>query len=161
MHYGSDDDEYTLLTQSGAVLTISLCPPFDGLREIHLIGNRQGMLSFANVLLWLHANTSRREFLSITALPFVHQQGMIALSIRVLMEDSTSDYGWLQLLDKGHQFEWRLPEDDLKALGILVHRLACFPEHGYDRLPTIKRGDAWVLLELQSNRLEAENRSPP
>jgi hypothetical protein len=158
---GSDETEYRLLTQPGAVLTISLCPPFEGLPVIHLLGNREGMLSLANVLLWLHANSSRREFLSITALPFVHQQGMVALSIRVLMEDSTSDYGWLQLLDKGQQFEWRLPEDDLKALGLIVHRLACLPGHGYDRLPNTQRGMAWVWLELLSNRLGTEDVGPP
>ena len=157
---GSDDGEYPLLSQPGAVLTISLAPSFEGLPVIHLLGNRQGMLSLANVLLWLHANSSRREFLSLTALPFVHQQGMIALSIRVLMEDGTSDLGWLQLLDKGEQFEWSLPEDDLKALGLRVHHLACVPEHGYDRLPDTQRGEAWVWLELLSNRLETENGSP-
>ncbi len=157
---GSDESEYQLLTQPGAVLTISLCPPFDGLPVIHLLGNREGMLSLANVLLWLHANCSRREFLSITALPFVRQQGMLALSIRVLMEDATSNYGWLKLLDKGQQFEWRLPEDDLETLGLRVHRLACAPEHGYDRLPDTQRGDAWVWLELLSNRVTTENVGP-
>jgi hypothetical protein len=158
---GSDAAEYRLLTQPGAVLSISLGPPFEGHPVIHLIGNRQGMLSLANVLLWLHANSSRREFLSVTALPFVQRQQMIALSIRVLMEDGTSDYGWIQLLDKGQQFEWSLPEDDLKALGLSVHRLACVPEHGYDRLPVTQRGKAWVWLELLSNRLETKNIGPP
>lgn len=151
----SDDDEYRLLTQSGAALSISLASPFEGLPVIHLFGNREGMLSLANVLLWLHANSFRREFLSITALPFVQQQGGISISVHVLAVDGTSDYGRVRLSDKDKQFEWELPEDDLKALGLTVHRLACVPEHGYDRLPNTQRGDAWVLLELTSNRTES------
>jgi len=162
MHFGSDEDEYCLLTQPGALLTISLAPPYEGLSRIHVLGNREGMLSLANVLLWFHANGSRREFLSVTSLPFVQRQGMIALSIRMLQEDSTpDDYGWLQLMDKGQQYEWILPEDDLQPLGLAVHRLACFPEHGYDLLPNTRRGDAWIWLELLSNRPESESVSQP
>jgi hypothetical protein len=153
MSLETDDDEYRLLTQSGAGMTISLSAPFEGLPVIHLLGNREGMLSLANVLLWLHANSFRREFLSVTALPFVQSQGMISLSIRVLMESDKSDYGRIQLMDLGQQFEWSLSEDDLKVVGLTVHRLACFPEHGYERLPVTQRGTAWVLLELLSNRL--------
>lgn len=156
MRFGSDEAEYRLLTQTGAFLTISPGPLFDGLPQIHVFGNREGMLSLANVLLWLHANGSRREFLSVSSLPFVQKTGVIALSIHLLIENSTSDYGCVLRRDKGEQFEWSLPEDDLRALGLTVHHLACFPEHGYDRLPNSRRGDAWVWLELQSNRPEAE-----
>ena len=158
MRFGPDEDEYRLLTQPRASLAISLDPPFEGLPQIHVFGNREGMLSLANVLLWLLANDWRREFLSITSLPFVQGQGDIALSIRVLDEDGTSDCGWLQLMDKGQQFEWCLPEDDLRRLGLTAHHLACFPEHGYALLPNTRRGDASVRLELQSNRGGIENK---
>jgi hypothetical protein len=103
MPYGSDEDEYRLLTQPGASLTISLASAYDGLPRIHVFGNREGMLSLANVLLWLRAN------------------------------------GFLQ------------------RLGLAVHRLACFPEHGHDLLPNARRGDAWVWLELESNRPQTED----
>ena len=162
MIFGSDEDEYGLLTHAAAVLTISLSPPIEGLPVIHLLGNREGMLSLANVLFWLHANLSRREFLSLTALPFVQRQGKIALSIRVLAVDSApNNYGSIHLVDKGQQFEWSLPEDDLQATGLLVHHLACFPEHGYDRLPIERQGDAWIWLELFSNRSRTEHVNSP
>ena len=149
---GSDEAEYALLTAPGAALTISLGGPFEGLPEVHILGNREGMLSLANVLLWLHAHIWRREFLSLTALPFVHRQGKVALSLRVLAEDAVGDDGSLHLLDKDCEYEWRVPEDDLRHLALGVHRLACVPAHGYDRLPAVQRGEAWVRLELLSKR---------
>jgi hypothetical protein len=148
----SDEADYTLLTTAGATLDISLDGLVDGLPEILVLGNREGMLSLANVLLWLRAHDWRRELLSVTALPFVQRQGDIALSLRVLAEDPAGDYGSLHLMDKGCQYEWRIPEDDLTRLALTVHRLACVPEHGYDCVPITQETEARVRLELVSNR---------
>jgi hypothetical protein len=147
-----DEPEIELLVLPGAELVVSLGGSERGLPILHIIGNRQGMLSLANVLLWLLANGFRREFLSVSALPFVRWVGPIALSIRVTDEQDTGDYGLLHRLDRGSQYEWELPEDDLRRLGLAVHHLGCVPEHGYDLFPNDQRGDAWVRLELDSNR---------
>jgi hypothetical protein len=123
-----------------------------GTPEILVLGNREGMLSLANVLLWLHANSWRREFISLSALPFISQLGEISLSLNVVDEDGSNDAGWLVRRDKNVQYEWMLSEDELRYLALAVHHLACRPEVGYQRLPNKERGDAWVRFELFSNR---------
>lgn len=133
---GDEDElESKLLRAPGAKLTITLDGLRRGLALIRGLGNRPGMLSLANVLLWLHANAYRREFLSVSALSSVSPVGSLALSIRVTAENESRQYGRVRRLDNSSQFEWELSEDDLLRLGLAVHRLACKPEHGYDEVP--------------------------
>jgi hypothetical protein len=146
-----DERESKLLRAPGAKLTVTLGAPTRGRPLIHILGNRPGVLSLANVLLWLHANAYRREFLSVSALPFVGPVGSLALSIRVTDGDESRWYGRVRRLDNSGQFEWELSEDELLGLGLAVHRLACKPEHGYDEYPVGDEGDALVRLELESS----------
>lgn len=144
----------SLMTLPGASLTVSLGAPIEGLPQVHVLGNREGMLSLANVLLWLNARGFEREFMPITALPFVHREGTLALSVRLKGEccgNRPLDFGKLHLLDKASQYEWRLGDVELVRLAVAIHRLACFPEHGYDVFPIEEPGDAWVRIELLSN----------
>jgi hypothetical protein len=149
---GDEDElESKLLHAPGAKLTVALGEPTRGLPLIHILGNRPGMLSLANVLLWLHSNAYRREFLSVSALSFVGTVGSLALSIRVTAGNESRQYGRVRRLENSSQFEWELSEDGLLRLGLAVHRLACKPEHGYDEFPVGDEGDAVVHLELDSN----------
>ncbi len=162
MWFQPDSAEYQLLTLPGSELIISLGEPFDAHPQIEIRGNRQGVLSLANALLWLHANDSRREFLSLTELPFVRRIDAIGLVVRVLSSDASEiDCGWVRRIDKGCQFEWELPYDELARLGLHIHRLGCFPEHGYDLFPFtaeyLKRGGVWVRIELFTNRTELKS----
>ena len=71
MNSNADNEELMFLASPGAELSISLFESDGAPSEIRVFGNRAGMLSLANILLWLHANSYRREFLSLTSLPFV------------------------------------------------------------------------------------------
>jgi hypothetical protein len=94
------------------------------------------MLSLANVLLWLHARGSECEFLSVTQLPFVRAVGPVSLSVRMTDDDPTEQRcGTIRALDGHSQYEWVLPEDDLRDVALTIHRLACFWEHEYDLFP--------------------------
>ncbi len=151
-----DSGEYDLLTLPDADVVVRLAQQLGRPVEIEVLGNRQGILSLANALLWLYANAFRREFMSLTGLPFV-RKAEVALVVRVLEQDNDDPgHGWLQQLDVGVQFEWQLPEDDLVRLALLLHRLGCCPEHGYDMVPVgeanRRRTDATVRVELFSNR---------
>jgi hypothetical protein len=76
----------------------------------------------------------RRELLSFGELPFVDRQGHIALHIRVRTDGAAEKHGFLRKLDRGDEFEWVIPEDDLQGVGLSIHRLAASPEHEYERL---------------------------
>src|SRR5207245_369103 len=95
-----------LVTAPGAYLSCSLEGDAKGRPEVLLRGNRSGILSLANVLLWLRAVASRRELLSLAELPFVEFKGNIALHIRVGAESATGGHGVVQKLDRGNEFEW-------------------------------------------------------
>ena len=68
--HSPDAEDYRFLTAPGAEVVVRLEP---GTQRpvLRVLGNRAGLLSVTNVLLWLVANASRREFLSLAELPFV------------------------------------------------------------------------------------------
>jgi hypothetical protein len=62
-----DAYDYRFLTAPGAAVEVRL----ESVSEwpvLLLLGNRAGLLSLANVLLWLVGNSWRREFLSLAEL---------------------------------------------------------------------------------------------
>ena len=65
-----DAAEYRFLTAPGACVQCRLVGEQGG-RELQVFGNRAGLLSLANVLLWFVANAWRREFLSFRELEFM------------------------------------------------------------------------------------------
>src|SRR5712691_5293522 len=89
----SDEAHIRFMTLPGAHLVVSLGADNDGRAELLLLGNRAGLLSFANVVLWLRAVASRRELLSFSELPFVETKGPIALHIRIAADDATGSRG--------------------------------------------------------------------
>jgi hypothetical protein len=129
----SEAAEFQLLTYPGHTSRESTLHEPGQYREIRLFGNRQGILSLANILLWLLARGFERELLSVTRLPFVRVTGAVSLTVRLTDQDGTPQQtGKVRALDKGSQFEWVLPEDDLRRVALALHSLACFYEHEYD-----------------------------
>jgi hypothetical protein len=128
-----DEADYRFLTAQGASIDMALADTAEG-GELPLFGNRAGLLSLANVLLWFVANSWRREFLTLTDLPFVRAQGLRSLYLRLSHEEGTGRDGFRARTDCGQQFEWTIPEEDLRRMALSVHRLASKPSHQYDRL---------------------------
>jgi hypothetical protein len=127
----ADEADYELLTAPGASVTMRLSRNRRGRRELQLLGNRMGLLSLANILLWLWANTWRREFMTLGELPFVHVEGPLAVCLRVTMGDEARNWGCITTKDRAEQLEWAISEDDLRSLALVVHALACQPHVEY------------------------------
>jgi hypothetical protein len=70
----SDDAHIRFMTVFGARLAVDQGRTSDGHAEILLLGNRAGLLSLANVVLWLRAVSWRRELLSLAELPFLEAE---------------------------------------------------------------------------------------
>jgi hypothetical protein len=136
----SDAAHIKFMTMPGAHLLLRLEVDPLGHPEVLLVGNRAGLLSLANILLWFHATAWRRELLSFGDLPFAKSEGRLAIHIRVANDDATGKHGVVERLDRGEQFEWTIPADDLQAVGLLVHGLAADPDNGYERL----RLESWT-----------------
>ena len=148
----SDESEYALLVLPGAAVTIHPSAGRDPALRIQFLGNREGMASLANILLWLRANAYRREFLSLTALPFIRPGGRLAVTVRVSPDEGGGDLGRLRCLDGSGEFEWRLTEDDLQELALRLHYLASVPEHEYELLEVGPPGEARVEIRLSDAR---------
>jgi hypothetical protein len=146
-----DGTEYQLLTYPGAALVASVVREPGAIPEVRLFGNRGGVLSLANVMLWFHARGFEREFLPVTQLPFVKCEGSVSLVIRLVDQASAPGRsGQVHALDDMAQFEWRLPDEDLQAVALSMHRLACFWEHEYELYPLSddQVGDARIHARL-------------
>lgn len=144
----SDAAHIRFLTTPDAHLVMSLEADTKGHVELLLRGNRAGVLSLANVLLWLHATAWRRELLSLGELPFIETLRGVALHIRVGSDDATGQHGVIRKLDRGHEFEWTIQQDDLQAVGLSVHHLAMTPEHEYTLLETESRSVASIQIRM-------------
>jgi hypothetical protein len=148
----SDEAHIRFMTIPGAHLAIHLGSGAEGQPELLLLGNRAGLLSFANILLWLQAVVWRRELLSLGELPFVESEGRIALHIRVGAEGATGGYGVVVKLDRGDEFEWVISEDDLQRVGLSIHRLAAAPDHEYERLAVAAASVAGIHVRMTDAR---------
>ena len=143
-----DEADYRFLTAPGAAVRVRLAADERGQPELQVFGNRAGLLSLANVLLWLVANAWRREFLALAELPFVHVEAPLAVCLRLTDADATGRDGLLYRTDRGEQFEWAVPEDDLKRVALLVHRLVSNPGHEYERLRVAEGSTAEVHVRM-------------
>jgi hypothetical protein len=130
----SDDADYRFLTAAGATVWVRLGADKHGRHELQIFGNRAGLLSLANVLLWLVANSWRREFLTLAELPFVRIELPLAVNVRMTATEPTGRDGLVCRTDRGEQFEWTISEDDLLRVALVVNRLVSDPGHEFDRL---------------------------
>jgi len=142
------DSPYRFFTVPGASVQLRLASSSQGRPELQVFGNRAGLLSLANVLLWFLANASRREFLSLGDLPFVHEEGSLSVCIRMTTEDRKGEHGALCRKDKRQQLEWAISEDDLQEVALLMHRLTSVAEHEYDRLKMSVDSEAEIHLRM-------------
>jgi hypothetical protein len=136
-----DEADYRFLAVPGAAVELRLAADDRGQPELQVFGNRAGLLSLANVLLWLVANAWRREFLTFGELPFVQVEAPLAVGLRLTDAEASGRDGLLRRTDRVAQFEWAVSEDDLQRVALVVHRLASDPAHEYDRL-TMAEGSA-------------------
>jgi hypothetical protein len=133
-----DEAEYRFLTSPNSNIRCRLVKTPAGL-ELQIFGNRSGLLSLANILLWFVANAWRREFLSLGELAFVHLSDQLAICVRLTDAEEISNderHGTVRRLDQGALLEWVIAEPGLKEVALLIHRIASSPSHEYDRLST-------------------------
>jgi hypothetical protein len=144
-----DDEAYRFLITQGAALDVTLGAESRGLPELQILGNRAGLLSLANILLWLYANKWRRELLSLAELPFIQLPGSVSLCVRVVGDRSgTGWHGLISRIDHGVQFEWVMSEEELQRVALLMHALASRPGHEYDRLAMAAESAAQVQIRM-------------
>jgi hypothetical protein len=143
-----DEAEYRFLTAPGASLHVRLVSCSPGSPEVQVFGNRAGLLSLANVLLWLVATAWRRELLSLAELPFADVEPPLSICLRLNAEEGTGRDGLLTRTDRGEQMEWIFAEDDLRRVSLLVHQLASNPAHEYDRLQMADGSIAEVHIRM-------------
>jgi hypothetical protein len=143
-----DEADYRFLTAPGAIVRVRLAAGERGQSELQVFGNRAGLLSLANVLLWLVAQAWRREFLALADLPFVQVEAPLAVGLRMTDAAATGRDGLLRRTDRGEQFEWAIAQEDLQRLALLLHRLASNPRHEYDRLLMTEGSAAEVHVRM-------------
>src|SRR5258705_8274833 len=129
----SDEIEYGLFILPSAFIALSVSSIAPTWR-MQFLGNRQGMASLASVCLWLGANAYRREFLSLTALPFIKSVSDVAVMVRVSAAEGTGRFGLVRRLNGASEVEWELSEEELQRLALRLHYLASVPEHEYELL---------------------------
>src|SRR5262245_59738475 len=112
-----DAGEYSFLTTPGACLESRLVEEQNG-RELQVFGNRAGILSLANILLWFVANAWRREFLAFGVLGFAHSDGRLAVCVRIVEDMPADSHGILHFQDRGESLEWAITEEGLKQVAL-------------------------------------------
>ena len=142
-----DAKEYDFLTGRDATLDCRLVTTSGG-SELQLFGNRAGILSLSNILLWFGANAYRREFLALGELPFVRLDGRLSVSIRLNDGIHKDGHGIIRKLDQGESLEWEVTEEALKQVALWLHHLACVPEHEYDRFLVAKSSACGVHVRM-------------
>ena len=126
----SDLDHLNFLTVPSAAVVASF-EQTPSRPELLLLANRAGILSFANVLLWLHANNWRRELLLFNELSFF-AVSETELLLRIVDSESSKSNEFVRLAEERASFEWWMCDEELLRIGLALHRLACRPEHEYD-----------------------------
>jgi len=95
---------------------------------IEILGNREGLLSLGSLLVWISGASAETESLSITALPFVHTQSHLSLSVVQSLDDEGP--GRLVRTDKDRQFQWVVYAEVLAADATDIMRVGFCPD-GY------------------------------
>lgn len=142
-----DSAAYAFLTSPGAYIACQIASGNEG-QELQIFGNRSGLLSMANILLWFVANAWRREFLSLGELGFVRMGGLLSVSIRLTDEESADGHGTIRRQDRGESLEWAMSEEGARVVAHGIHGLASVPEREYDRLLMTKESVVGVHVRM-------------
>lgn len=120
---------------------------------IVIAGNREGLFSLGNLLLWISTSSVEHESLSITGLPFVHAQSTLCLIVVQTME-SNDQCGKLIRTDKDKQFQWLITDEQLEREAIGVLDIAYTSDfycgnhlHGY-----VTRDSEYELIFIRNGR---------
>ena len=129
--HSPDNDDCQFLTAHGAAVDVRLESRIGERPTLFLLGNRAGLLSVANILLWFVSNAWRREFLSLAELPLIRLHGLLSVTIRLTLSGDTGRDGIISFLDRGEQLEWAVTECDLRRIAIALHGLVAAPHREY------------------------------
>jgi hypothetical protein len=143
----SDAAEYRFLTAPAACVQCRLVEEAGG-PELQVFGNRAGLLSLANILLWFVANAWRRESLSFGELGFMQLDGRLAVCLRIADEVPVDSHGILHRQDRSGSLEWAITEEGLKQVALWMHRLVSKPGHEYDRLLVAEGTECGVHVRM-------------
>ena len=86
---------------------------------IEICGNRRGLVSLGNLLLWVSLQSADTESFSITGLPFIHVKSALSLTVVQPMHGSDS-FEKLVRVDKNQQFQWFMKDDLLQREAVNV-----------------------------------------
>ncbi len=142
-----DAAEYRFLTAPEACVSCRLVAEPGG-PELQLFGNRAGLLSLANILLWFVANSWRREYLSFGELAFMQLDGTLSVCLRIADEVPAASHGVLHRQDRCESLEWTISEDGLKQVALWMHSLVSKPGHEYDRLLVAEESECGVHVRM-------------
>ena len=120
--------ELEFFSQPDAELTISLHGEAGRLPQIRLWGNRRGILSLANLVLWLWVGADSDE-LSLAELPFVSSTDGSSLILVVDDAIESANRVWRR---QAGVYDWHLSDDMVRRVGLTIHNLAARPAHEYD-----------------------------
>jgi hypothetical protein len=109
--------------------------PADGVPNIYIRGNTPGIITLANVLLWL-AGPEEYEYLSISALPFVSVSSRLRLLVcldakrpsnfcTLCQRLNSDDGGTVRVTDNDMEYEWQIHPAALIDCAVSIHREAC------------------------------------
>ncbi|MHC4173411.1 MAG: hypothetical protein ACYTBX_14520 [Planctomycetota bacterium] len=119
---------------------------------IEIYGNRQGLASLGNLLLWVSTSSTENESLSITGLPFVNVKSALSFTV-VQPELSGSFYGIIKRVDKAEQFHWLINSDLLQKEAIDILDVSYTPD-GYSPDHIHGRLSSYSYAELLVYRAE-------
>lgn len=133
-------------------LHISLLERPAKLPLVEITGNPRGMVSIANIFLWLASPATDFDSISITALPCVTVESSFGLTALLVPENEVDAkrQGKLMRLDKAKQYEWRAAENQIIDVALGTHIIGCTPEKGYIDVFLQDGSDADMLFELTS-----------
>lgn len=133
--------------------------PAEGVPSINIVGNPPGIVSLANVLLWL-AGPKEYEYLSISGLPFVSVSSRLSLLVAVdanrpsefcnlRLHDHIDNQGTARVIDNDMEYEWQLHPDSLTDCAVAIHREACLIDASHYHVPLMADSDCEICFFVE------------
>jgi hypothetical protein len=114
--------------------------------QVHVVGNRAGIISLANVLRWLAA--AERDALHLPDLPFVWSAAAASLHVRRSGEAHDGRYGLVRRVEAQSAFEWLLDATELPRLADSLNLMAAMGRNGGATYDAPGAWDAVVYLRV-------------
>ena len=94
---------------------------------IFIMGNRYGLVSLGNALLWMAQGGDNFETLSITGLPYARARGSLSLSVWTDLRGAEPEDRVVRV-DGASQYEWRIDDESLEELAVAVLNVGYTPQ---------------------------------